>query len=270
MKTLESTSFAIAFWAYSDQCFSRVKPVILSMERPGFFDQTSWTTVLAAGSGDEAVRLAALERLLGRYRAPILLDIRLRARCDEGEAEELGHQFIHNCLQRNFLNNIDPKKGRFRSYIKACIVNFLRDVHRQKIREPEKVSLQETNENGLPLIEPAATAASPELLIDAKWAIQVVNLAREQLEKECIAARRGPLFTALKPFLTADPQGGYAEVAAQLGMKEGAVRTATHRMRQRLGELIQAEIKETVATEEDWREELRYLLDLVGQNSFVT
>src|SRR5436309_272570 len=118
------------------------------MAQPGFFDQTGWTTVLQAKGGTETTRLAALERLLTRYRRPILLEMQCRARCPEIEAEELTHQFIHNCLRRDFLKNVEPEKGRFRSFIKACISNFLRDLHREKAAQPSQVSLDETDEEG--------------------------------------------------------------------------------------------------------------------------
>ena len=58
-----------------------------------------------------AKTLAALERLLTRYRRPILLEVQSRRQCGQLEAEELTHQFIHNCLCRDFLKTIDPQKA---------------------------------------------------------------------------------------------------------------------------------------------------------------
>jgi len=193
------------------------------MAQPGFFDQTRWSTVLQAQAGEETLRLAALERLLTTYRRPILLEMQCRARCAESEAEELTHQFIHNCLRRDFLKSLDPEKGRFRAFIKTCITNFLCDLHRQKVKRPEQVSLDETDDEGHRLIEPAGEMVSAEFIVDCQWARQVLALSLERLEQECIAARRGALFTALKSFLAGDPEGEvYAPIAARLGMKEEA------------------------------------------------
>ena len=240
------------------------------MAQAAFFDQTSWTTVVQARAGEESLRQAALERLLTRYRRPMQMEIRSRARCSDGEAEELTHRFIHNCLRRDFLKYIDPQKGRFRSFIKACIVNFLRDVHREKAGQPVQISLEQTDEEGQQLFDPPAETLQPEIAADIHWAHQVVALSLEQLQQECVAARRGALFTTLRPYLhedkDRDPQG-YATAAAALGIKEGALRTAIHRMRQRLAEIIEQEIKETVTRAEDWRDELRYFLDLLGKGT---
>ena len=68
-------------------------------------------------------------------------------------------------------------------------------------------------------------------------------------------------FERLKRFLTADRQpGGYAEVAVELAMTEGAVKTAVHRLRRRYRQLLREEIAQTVAGPEEIDDEIRYLL----------
>jgi RNA polymerase sigma-70 factor (ECF subfamily) len=52
----------------------------------------------------------------------------------------------------------------------------------------------------------------------------------------------------------------YREVASALGMSEGAVKVAVHRLRQRFGELVRAEVAQTVAAPGDVDEELRCLM----------
>ena len=47
-------------------------------------------------------------------------------------------------------------------------------------------------------------------------------------------------------------------------MNEGAVKVSVHRLRQRYGAALRAEIAETVGTEEEVDEELRHLLDVLG------
>jgi RNA polymerase sigma-70 factor (ECF subfamily) len=52
-------------------------------------------------------------------------------------------------------------------------------------------------------------------------------------------------------------------MAEQLGMTEAAVKVAVHRLRQRYGELLRAEIARTVATPAEVNEELRYLVSVI-------
>jgi RNA polymerase sigma-70 factor (ECF subfamily) len=68
-------------------------------------------------------------------------------------------------------------------------------------------------------------------------------------------------FARLEAFLTGDGSGGlYQDVAAHLGLSEGAVKTAVHRLRKRYGQLLRAEVAETVADPHDVDDEVRHLL----------
>jgi len=64
----------------------------------------------------------------------------------------------------------------------------------------------------------------------------------------------------LRPFLMVGKSAiPYPDVAARLGMNEGAVRTAVHRLRQRYRQLLRDEIAQTLADPAQVEEELRAL-----------
>jgi len=50
-----------------------------------------------------------------------------------------------------------------------------------------------------------------------------------------------------------------------LGMTEGAVKTAVHRLRQRYGQLLRAQIAETVASPDEIDDEIRFLLSTLSK-----
>jgi RNA polymerase sigma-70 factor (ECF subfamily) len=56
-------------------------------------------------------------------------------------------------------------------------------------------------------------------------------------------------------------EGSYAVAARDLGMTEGAVKVAVHRLRQRFGERLRDEIAQTVATPEEIDVEIRELFE---------
>jgi RNA polymerase sigma-70 factor (ECF subfamily) len=69
---------------------------------------------------------------------------------------------------------------------------------------------------------------------------------------------------ALSPCLVGDRMAQpYAEMAEQLAMTEGAVKTAVHRLRRRYRQLLIQEIAGTVATPEDVQDELQYLFQVL-------
>ena len=53
--------------------------------------------------------------------------------------------------------------------------------------------------------------------------------------------------------------GRLHELADELGMKEGALKTAIHRLRRRYAALVRAEIAETVSDPDDVEEEVQHL-----------
>ena len=61
----------------------------------------------------------------------------------------------------------------------------------------------------------------------------------------------------------ADPQVPYGDAAEALGMSEGAIRTAVHRLRKRYGQGLEAETAQTVADPAETDEEVRHLLAVV-------
>jgi DNA-directed RNA polymerase specialized sigma24 family protein len=68
-------------------------------------------------------------------------------------------------------------------------------------------------------------------------------------------------FETLKPWLTGDTENiSHAEAARELGMNEGAVKVAIHRLRRRFRSVIKNEITQTLPEGADAQEELQYLL----------
>ena len=66
------------------------------------------------------------------------------------------------------------------------------------------------------------------------------------LRDEMKKANKSDLFDALKGSLTGEDESPRKETAAMLGMSEGSVKVAAHRLRRRYGQLLRAAISEIV------------------------
>jgi RNA polymerase sigma-70 factor (ECF subfamily) len=104
---------------------------------------------------------------------------------------------------------------------------------------------------------------TPETLFERRWAQTVVERALETLRQQFRAKGRESHFRELKPYLTGEGETlpGH-QVATRLGMSEGAVRVAIHRLRQRFGAALREEVAETV-TPGEVDSELRHLLEVL-------
>jgi len=73
-------------------------------------------------------------------------------------------------------------------------------------------------------------------------------------------------FETLKVFLLADEEpASYGQTAQKLGLTESAVKSAIHRMRQRYGELLRAEIANTVTNPLEMEQELRHFVAVLSR-----
>jgi hypothetical protein len=82
---------------------------------------------------------------------------------------------------------------------------------------------------------------------------------------ESTKGQDGAQFEALKPWLTGiRPDLSQAQAARMLGISEGAVRVAVHRLRRRFREMVKSEIAQTVDGPKAVEEELEHLITVLS------
>jgi RNA polymerase sigma factor (sigma-70 family) len=233
----------------------------------GWFQTTHWTVVLAAGGADSAQTSAALTGLCQTYWPSLYAYVRRLGHGQE-EAKDLTQEFFARLLEKQWLAQADPARGRFRSFMLTAMNHFLTNEWRrgQAIKRGggrEIISLDDTAEKAY-IAEPASDL-TPEKLYERKWALRLFARALDRLREQYAVAGKGAVYHALKEFLSTEPQtGDYARVGAQLGMTNGAVSAAVHRLRHRYRELVREEVARTVNQPEDIEDEVRSLLAALG------
>ena len=85
---------------------------------------TQWSQVLAARDGSDTEARAALESLCQTYWQPLYAYIRHQGYEPE-EARDLTQGFFTEFLEKDFLADVDPSKGRFRSFLLASLRHYL-------------------------------------------------------------------------------------------------------------------------------------------------
>lgn len=231
---------------------------------PEAFVTTRWTRVLEA-RGDSPDAKAALGDLCVAYYAPVLAFIRHQTP-DEDAARDLTQEFFSRLLARQGIDNVDPQRGRFRSFLLGAVKHFLSDMRDQAHRLKRGAGqLFETIDPGTDtspgLQLPDVNIPSPDREFDRKWALTVLDRALVALAEEHRSAGKSEHFEALKPWLTGDAENlPQAEAARQLGINEGAVKVAIHRLRRRFRELVKAEIGQTLNDPSHAGDELACLL----------
>jgi RNA polymerase sigma factor (sigma-70 family) len=235
------------------------------------FVTTQWTRVLEA-RGDSPEAKAALSDLCAAYYAPVFAFIR-RNTPDEDSARDLTQEFFARLLSRQGVNTVEQGKGRFRSYLLGAVKHFLADMrdhaHRQKRGAGQALESTDPGTDTSPGLQlPDANTPGPDREFDRKWALTVLDRALAALAKELEAAGKTNHFDTLKPWLTGDTENlSQADAARQLGMNEGAVKVAIHRLRRRFRELVKAELGQTLNDPAHVADELACLLEALGGGS---
>jgi len=229
---------------------------------PSQFLTTHWSLVLAARDRAEPGADDALASLCSIYWYPLYAFVRRRGHGAE-DAHDLTQEFFARLLEKDFLAGVDRTKGKFRAFLLVACNHFLaneRDRARAKKRGGGRpiLSLDAGDAEGRYCAEPA-DALTPEKLFERRWALALLQQVMARLREEFGAKGKGPLFDRLRGFLVGEKGTGYGQAAEELGLSEGAVKVAVHRLRQRYRELLHEEIGRTVATPEQVDEEIRSL-----------
>jgi len=230
------------------------------------FATTQWSVVLAA-QGRSPAADEALEKLCRTYWWPLYGFVRRNGYKPE-EAQDLTQGFFALLLERRDLDVVRREKGRLRSYLLVSLKNFLAKARRRELTMKRGegqalVPLDELLARERADLEPADTL-SADRIYERRWALTLLEQVLTRLESDYQSAGNAKLFDSLKEFLSDEPdRPSQAEVAAEFGMTENALKQAFHRLRQRYRQLLRDEIAQTVAVPGDVEDELRHFISVL-------
>lgn len=241
------------------------QPVVRGGRR---FATTRWSQVLAAGQAQTIVSQEALATLCEAYWYPLYGYVR-RWGHDPDQAQDLTQEFFVRIMEKQYLKDADPTRGRFRSFLLASLKHFLSN-ERDRVMAVKRggrvafVPLELENAEGRYTLE-LPDAETPERIYERQWALTLLERALGRLRAEFEEAGKQDLFSRLEGHLTGEQEAvPYAEVAAAVGMSEGAVKVAMHRLRRRYGAVLRLEISETVSEPAQIDDEIRELFRALG------
>jgi RNA polymerase sigma-70 factor (ECF subfamily) len=228
------------------------------------FATTHWSVVLGARDAESAEATEALANLCRTYWHPLYAYIRRRGH-HPSDAQDLTQEFFYRLLDRHYLSQVDPARGKFRSFLLVAVNHFLANEwdRARTIRRGGRiqfVSFDAAQAEEQFAEEPAA-ALTAETLFERQWALALLKQATDALAAEFAAEGRDGQFERLKGFLIDEKRtASWAELAAAMGLTEGALKMSVQRLRQRFGRILREQIARTVAGPDEVEAEIRALL----------
>src|SRR5277367_5991563 len=201
----------------------------------GRFATTHWSVVLRASDSRNPESAEALEKLCRAYWYPLYAFVRGTGQGPE-EARDLTQEFFARFLEKKWLNDADPQRGRFRTFMLAALKNFLaNEWHRSQTLKRgggmERIGWDQLDAEDRFKLEPQ-DCATPESLFDRRWALTLIGRVQDRLRNEMVAAGEGEKFDALEPTLAGDRvERGYAVLAERFRTSETAVKSTVFRLR---------------------------------------
>ena len=238
------------------------------LEPDSSFRTTHWSIVARAGDSDPNLARAALSDLCQTYWKPLYAYCRGWGR-DTATAKDLTQGFFLRFIERQDWRDADRSRGRFRTFLLACLRHYLLDERRRAEAKKRGGGRQELSlddafcERGVLSFEPSM---DPERAFQKAWAYSVLETILVQLEEDYARRGKSELFRVLRPGLT----GGLADVsshqiAEQLAMSPGAVRVAQTRLRDRFRQGLCQHLLATLEDPADLDSELEALFGAVAQ-----
>ncbi len=229
------------------------------------FGETPWTVLLGArtdGASPEE-RRALLDRLVSLYWKPVYWTVRRGWGRSREEAKDLTQSFFAVFLEKDYLRTVGPEKGRFRSFVRAALENFMRNERRDAARKKRgggvrhvRLDLADEGEEPLDLV---SGDASPASVFDRAWAAAVLEDAVRDVRDRYRGLGKEVYFRVFERHDLADEDEPptYEAIARALGLAKHDVQNYQRHVRSSLRTLIRERLRETVADPADVERELR-------------
>ncbi len=235
----------------------------------GRFASTHWSVVLAAARTASPEAEAALEKLCVTYWYPLYAYLRRSGHAPH-EAEDLTQDFFASrIVTKRIFQGIQPGAGQFRSWLLTSLQNMVKNEW-EKARAVKRggtqphLPLDFQSAEGRYVAEPSHNL-TPEKLYERSWVLTLLDLTVDQLQEKYRQDDKTVLFDELKLFLPGEHSTrSYAEVAARLGKSEDAIKMAISRLRREYGQFLKAEVKRMSVNAGEGDDELRGLLNALG------
>ncbi|MBI4245168.1 MAG: sigma-70 family RNA polymerase sigma factor [Planctomycetes bacterium] len=230
------------------------------------FPKTVWSAVLNAKDRTSEEYSANIGLLISLYWKPVYRYIRFAWKKSNEDAKDLAQEFFLMFFEKDFLSSVSPEKGRFRTFIKVSLKNFL--INMEKRRKALKRSgggsvVDIEKVDNLASVDDALSA--PQDQFDKEWAKIILTRAITILRKQLIDEDKEIYYKLFEHYYlnhTNPDSNTYRQVAESVGLSEFDAKNYLLYARKLMKKIIEKEIGAYALTNDEVEEEIKFLLSV--------
>ena len=221
------------------------------------FPETRWSRILQPQGRRD------LEALARAYAPPIEAWLGRRFGCRGEDAQDLAQEAFAWLLQTRLLDKADPARGRFRGFLKTALANFtIERLRREAAQKRGGTVAHATIDAVAEPVDPRGR--TPDEVLDLAWRRELLERAQAQLQQELEAAGQAVRWALFRDWFLADGESADGTLDhATLARRHGTSRTDVSNWldagKRRYRAILQKLVADTVTTEAELQEELRWL-----------
>ena len=237
------------------------------------FRTTHWSEIFNARTTDDVRQKAVMESLLKKYWKPVYCCIRHQG-YDNEQAKDLTQGFFHEIvLNSNLIQQADPAKGRFRTFLLTALKHYLISIRRKetaKKRMPQgQMLLLESDD--LPDLPEAWSSMSADQAFNYAWATQIIDQVITQVEQECQSTnkeRHWQIFHGkiLNPIIKNEPSPALRKLCEKYGVdNEAKASNMIITVKRCFRRALEDQLRRFVRSDSEIEDEINELLGIIDK-----
>ena len=228
--------------------------------------RTAWSFILQAQGRQEAsvIRQRCMDYLAARYWQPVFVFIRKSGHSEE-ESLDLTQSYFATFMEKNYLDQVSPERGRLRNFICSSVKNFICNWHDHakatKRRPKGKLLALDLGAEAGALPVPSASATPDEAYM-REWARSTMTCAIEAMAEACREEGLTEYWEVFRRHVSEATQfenPSYEQTAASLNWGVEKVRKTLHHARRKFAAVVRDVLRESLENEADIESELNDL-----------
>lgn len=226
------------------------------------FPHTRDSLVEALASADADARARALDLVVRAYRSPVVLLLSRKWSLDVADAEDIAQDFFTKALEKDWFARYDTSRGRFRTFLRACLMSFAADEHDRANRLKRGGGARHESLSELTPLPESENAIDE--MFEQEWIRSVLQIALDALRAEAASTHRPAAFGIFERYDVLDSEEHarptYAALAREFNLPTTQVTNYLSWARKRFRQHVLDTVRSLTGSDEEYADEVRTLL----------